>query len=364
MIRRSSVVLALGVLSCRTVPPRDTPLNAVSENPPRAGGIQENAKWDAYVDQESKSYPHQAACLPASFAHQGKWKGMVVLFHGFTACPQQYFDVAETLTRRGWDVFLPTNPGHGMVRHSETQEDTYLPTQDDATTRFKSFVRTINDFARSYDAPVKVVGGLSLGGALATAAVAEDPRLYQRALILTPFYAMAKPFSYFLGTVKNVNGVVQAMAPDGPRKASRQTLDQSVGWGPKCENEALAGRQGICHFKVKHLMGSQQFGFDLSETQRISGKVQFVGVEDDPAIDNDRMIWFFNTKVDRKTSPADLCFYPKGTNHSLLSRFDTPDEKKFWLADFSKSLVAFVDTGTFFAKADATIKGFSQCYLH
>ncbi len=361
-----SLSFCLSLLACKTAHPSDSSLNAsLMVSPPSPQEIYDHPAWMRYVDETSSKQELQPACQPASFRHQDTLKGMVILFHGFTACPQQYFDVADELSRQGWDVYLPTNPGHGLRRDGQVAEDQLLPTRDDYASQFGAFIKTINEVARTSEAPVKVVGGLSLGGALATAAFAEAPELYQRALIMTPFYAMRKPMSYFLGGLKNVDAISERLAPEAlsqlAQSGSDRLLEKEVGWGPPCEEEANLGRQGICKFRVTHLVGSQQFGYEFSQKEEIKGRLQFVGVANDPAIDNDRLKWYVEKRVKRPDSQAELCFYPNGANHSLISTYDAPSQNKFWLSSFKQAFYAFVTKGTFFPTKKQKVEGYPQC---
>lgn len=49
--------------------------------------------WDAYVRETTSGAALQEGCVPKEFSPPTgtKYKGVAILFHGFTACPQQYF---------------------------------------------------------------------------------------------------------------------------------------------------------------------------------------------------------------------------------------------------------------------------------
>ena len=47
-------------------------------------------------------------------------EGLPVLFHGFSACPQQWDLISPLLAKRGFDVLMPLNPGHGNLEESRT----------------------------------------------------------------------------------------------------------------------------------------------------------------------------------------------------------------------------------------------------
>jgi len=360
-------VLKLGLLvalaSCKSVNPQ----SAVSSvdfvrDQVSPQEIQDLEPWTRYVASTEASYEIQPACRPASFRHRGELKGLVILFHGFTACPQQYFVVAAALQMQGWDVLLPLNPGHGMKQGLSTKEQTYLPNKESYKKVIPEFIATINEIARQHPSPHRVVGGLSLGGAFATAAMTSAPGLYERGLIMAPFYRMSSLVANLIGGLKNLDQWGQQLNPDRIGALSNNLLSKSIGWGPGCTKETQRGRQGICKFDLTHLIGAQQFGYELSRDKSLTGRVQFVGVEGDMAVDIGRIKWFFENKVSSAAGEKQFCLYRKPVSHSLASRFDNPDEDKFWLSAFEADLQNFITNGEFFPqKGNRRIKGYGMC---
>ncbi|HEU4333668.1 MAG TPA: hypothetical protein VFT32_04175, partial [Candidatus Eisenbacteria bacterium] len=54
-------------------------------------------------------------CLPRLLTHGGKTERAVVLLHGFTNCPKQFDSLAAILYARGFNVYLPRMPRHGLA---------------------------------------------------------------------------------------------------------------------------------------------------------------------------------------------------------------------------------------------------------
>ena len=361
---RNLVVFGMCVLSafaCKSTDSIESQLmdaEVWTEQPSPQGVFDSNA-WNTFLALSEESYEYQPACKPASFRHQGELKGVVVLLHGFTACPQQFFALSEKLSREGWDVLLPTLPGHGVRRNAE--EAKYLPQVADYRQRYGGFVKRLNELMRSYEAPQRAIGGVSLGGALATGALAEELDLYDRALIMTPYYRLNPKFADLMGALKNLTDFARMIDPENWGERAQTELRRELGWGEACENEALRGRQGICKFTYSNLIASQQFGYDLSKSQFVKGRLQFVGVDADPAIDNGRLKWFYENRVKKKESTSRLCFYPEGTNHSIASVYDAPDEPKFWLPRFEQDALTFLTKGEFFKTTGETILSYPEC---
>lgn len=102
-----------------------------------------------------------------SFArfHEGPApRGVALLLHGFNAGPEQWRPLAEDLFAKGYDIFAPSLPGHGLLKADGTEDASQLPTiaRPGAWARFED--RAI-DAARG--AGKITVVGLSVGGLLA-----------------------------------------------------------------------------------------------------------------------------------------------------------------------------------------------------
>ncbi|KAJ3087455.1 hypothetical protein HK102_011065 [Quaeritorhiza haematococci] len=79
--------------------------------------------WQAHVC-EARSKPLQKGCMP-----QKRWafnekdakdvKGVVLIFHGFTACPDAMQWIAHELQKEGFLTLNPLNPGHGYLTNGE-----------------------------------------------------------------------------------------------------------------------------------------------------------------------------------------------------------------------------------------------------
>ena len=58
----------------------------------------------------------QKDCEHGHWPFEGdEYKGVAILFHGFSACPQQYHEVGPLMAKKGYEVFAPTIVGHGYA---------------------------------------------------------------------------------------------------------------------------------------------------------------------------------------------------------------------------------------------------------
>jgi len=70
--------------------------------------------WDAYVLQVS-SRPEgvRDGCMPLRFPATAAYRGVAVIHHGFSSCPQEMTTLAAPLAAAGYDAVFPLLPGHG-----------------------------------------------------------------------------------------------------------------------------------------------------------------------------------------------------------------------------------------------------------
>ncbi len=294
----------------------------------------ENEAWNNYVKSFQLS-DYQNGCEPRKFlpAPGIKTVSKILLVHGFTACTQQYYEWAELLNQRGVAVYLFVMPGHGKKLLSDGKDNfSDFPSHNN----FKDYsllAELINKVAISDDLPSSI-GGLSVGGAVAlhAAAIASTP--YEKVILFSPFFKMPTYLQRHLfgPIVGNIPGL----------------RNKVIGWGAGCLYERSKGRAGICTFSVSDVYTTQLYGqYVISLTEKLSPTtmVQIVGINKDPGSDDTstrKVARLLNYKNNPRVS---VCFYPRGINHSLLSRFDTPDENKFWLPALLTNATNFIDRG-------------------
>lgn len=288
------------------------------------------AAWQRHLDSLA-GQTIQPACRPYRLAAQGRRRGSVVLLHGFSACPQQYWDIAPDLAAQGFDVFAPLMPGHGRV-WSEQGPQARIPRLDDIAGvpsdadygNYRELALLAADLVRD-DSGRRQVIGLSVGGLVAAAALTV-PGAFDRGLLVTPLFDITAPYNWQLPLLSGLGGATRSE------------------WGPGCEVERGRGRGGYCQFTLGQLRASQRFGNEtLAGLADVTATVQLAGVEGDGNANSDSI-----ASAARRLPFASACLYRRGANHSLFSRFDAPDEDKFWLPAFKRQLLRFTGDGRFF----------------
>lgn len=338
----SCLLAMILVTGCATRPadPEDSPSDVVTQTAPElpqrpAEGrftplsSQAEAIWRSQL-QALAGQPIQAACQPFRVAARGAHRGSVVLYHGFTACPQQYWELADQLAAAGFNVFVPLLPGHGRayrtVKASIVDDYSQLP-GDGEYVKYQTLADQMTAMLRD-EAQAKVVVGLSLGGVVAAAALERAPEVYDRALLMTPLFdvvAAKKPY------LPSANAVIPS---------------HQIDWGRDCELERQGGRGGICQFQIRHVRAGQRLGEEaLRKLSQVTTPVQIVGVEGDQAANNEAIGLAVHS-----LKHGQGCLYQHGVTHSMLSRYDAPDDKKFWLSSLEQQTLRFVRDGRFFER--------------
>lgn len=324
-----ATLLMFGVVGCAQ-------RGALGRNPQGDGPLK-NTAW-ARVRNNAGPYRFQEGCKPRSVMPPADVpvRGKVILIHGFTACPQQFIEWSERLRAEGWISYFLLMPGHGRFPSSRSKEDFNSVPGHKQIEEYSQLARDAVALAKGDSLPTVIVG-LSVGGAVALDAVLQAPERFDRAMLVSPFFAVSNSFLRRFGVpVLGRIPIVQ---------------DKVIGWGAPCVDEMRRGRAGICSFRLQQLLAAQLYGKSVSAKARlVDTHIQILGVHDDGAASN-RAIQATAKNLGLETqADVSACFYRQGANHSLFSRFDSPDEDKFWLDSLLDSSTDFVDHGAWFGR--------------
>ncbi len=278
-------------------------------------------------------------------------RGKVIALHGFTACPQQYFDWAKTLSKNGYVVQMMLLPGHGLRPHADGADDISQMPSGSSANAYYDFADEVIKIARADRLPT-ILTGVSTGGTIALQAAFKDPGAFEKLILFSPYFAAS-------------NLLYRNILPIGGRVPLLSA--KIVSWGPSCLNEMSRGRAGVCTFRLHQLQSVQSFGKTIANTARsIYPKIQIVGVTGDKAASTEyiqiaakKLGWSLDNNEN-----VSVCLYKNGANHSLLSKYDSPDENKFWLSSMLKDSNNFIEDGKFFpTKGDSGEFGLPSCTL-
>lgn len=118
-------------------------------------------------------------CRSRFLSHGRTSAKAVLLLHGYTGCPAQYRGLAKLFFDRGYNVWVPRAPRHGVTdrsAHATLDADELVDYANDAL-----------NVAAGLGDSVGVVG-ISGGAVLATWLVGHRPDAVHRALLLSPLY--------------------------------------------------------------------------------------------------------------------------------------------------------------------------------
>lgn len=119
-----------------------------------------------------------------------KPKGTVVMFHGYTAGPWQYGDLASKFNKAGYHVYAPRLPGHGFMKEATGVATGERVVKLGEGRKYEEFVKEVFADAASLGAPVFAVG-LSGGGNAALKMAELMP--VKRVVAMAPFLGSNYP---------------------------------------------------------------------------------------------------------------------------------------------------------------------------
>jgi carboxylesterase len=140
------------------------------------------AKITARQKADTTQADFEKDCETQSYIHDKKVARSVVLFHGITACPKQYSELANTFYDAGYNVYVPLAPQHGTTSNPEATADITLA-------ELTNYVSDSYSIGAGLGDSVGFVG-ISGGADLATWG-AQYISGVSRLLVLSPFYEIA-----------------------------------------------------------------------------------------------------------------------------------------------------------------------------
>ena len=152
------------------------PVNAIAPLHPAPDFAAAVAAADAHIARTEPGL--RPDCAARLLTHGAATERSIVLLHGFTNCPRQYQRLAEQFFDRGYNVFVPRFPYHGLYNRAP-RELANLTTEDLVRTGSEAV-----DIARGLGRHVTVLG-LSMGG-LVTAWLAQTRADIDRAVMVAP----------------------------------------------------------------------------------------------------------------------------------------------------------------------------------
>ena len=141
------------------------------------------------VEEDTANAEVRSECRSMLRVHPRKTARAVLMLHGYTSCPKDYAQLADVFYERGYNVYVPREPHHGLqdvTEASQVSSDGLADYADEAL-----------NVAAGLGEETGVIG-LSGGGVLATWLAEYRSDAVSRLLVLSPFYqpgpSQAPPF--------------------------------------------------------------------------------------------------------------------------------------------------------------------------
>ncbi len=258
-----------------TAPPVVAPPPAIASSPAREAAI---ARLRAGVAEEAR-LPLQKGSETRLYLHEGPApRGVLVMYHGFSAGTWQFDLLAKQAYEAGYDVVVPRLPGHGLRDAKGVEDPSQLPKAADWK-RYQAFAEQTYQLSAGLGGPVSVLG-LSVGANVALDVAEHHPEI-QRVVAYAPF--LRPP-----GFAGKVIGAVQVLDKVTFGLAGRLLDFVPWGWGKECEAETAAGtRPGHAKFPLGTIYAATQLGSKLiADGPKARAPIQFFVTDVDDAADN------------------------------------------------------------------------------
>ena len=293
--------------------------------------------WETYAAaQAAKGL--QFGCQPRRYRPPpGKPRqGLVLAIHGFSACPQQFFQLGPLLAYQGFEVLVPVLPGHGLrPRPDGTENLDQVPDADSWASGYGGLAENMNQIA-ALAGGERILIGYSLGGTVAINAALRAPDLYARLLLVAP-----------LIEIRGGAGLQAAVDLLGRTPGIRD-------WGPKppelaaaCAEWTAAGRTGFCDYRLAHIPALIQLAAqnrDWLPRQPLTLPTQFILADADAVISNAAAM-ALATEQPRVISPMQLCTLTGDVPHEIFTPYENAGRKMTWLPRFLEIAANFVVSG-------------------
>ncbi len=150
---------------------------------------QASAAGTAAVQRDNTNAEVLSECRSMLRVHPEKTAKSVLMLHGYTSCPKDYALLADVFYERGYNVYVPREPHHGLADVTEASQ-----VSSDGLAEYADEALNV---AAGLGEETGVIG-LSGGGVLATWLTEYRSDAVSRLLVLSPFYqpdsSQAPPF--------------------------------------------------------------------------------------------------------------------------------------------------------------------------
>lgn len=161
---------------------RSIPVENLLGHPNPALSYEEAEKRLRAWAEEEAGLPLLDVCRTKFLTHGYRTEQVILFFHGYTTCPEQFAELGQMFFEKGYNVFIPCMPRHGF-KDRLTDEQKYLTAEELAEYGNRSM-----DIARGLGKRV-IAFGISGGGTIVSW-LAQNRNDLDVAVPLAPFLRM------------------------------------------------------------------------------------------------------------------------------------------------------------------------------
>ena len=242
-------------------------------------------------------------CHSKLLTHGEKTEKVVVFFHGFTSCPEQYVPLAEQFYESGYNVYIPRQPYHGMFDNMTTALEA-LTAEDLA-----AYGSSSADIAQGLGEEV-IISGLSGGGSVASYVAQERADV-----------ELAAPTAPFLGV-----GFIPSFLTKPVTNLALMLPNFYLWWDPTTKNEnPESSAWQYNRYPIHALMANLELGFVTARDGEASAPhslaITMIGNENDRSVNNNVSLDLVNIWREHGKDEVDIYVFEKalGLEHDIIS---------------------------------------------
>jgi len=200
---------------------------------------------EAHRQQDALTELHGPAARPVLLDHGRRAPVAVAWLHGYTNCPRQFEALGRRCFERGWNVWVPLAPHHGLADRM-TEATSLLTAQElaDWGERAVGVARGLGERV--------VVGGLSMGGTVAAVHGLRRPDVQ-----------LALPIAPLLSPLRGPAALNRAAAA-----LIRAMPDRMVWWDPRARESLPGPTHAYFRYSTRGLAEMLRLGFAFADAAR------------------------------------------------------------------------------------------------
>ena len=299
----AGVIILLFVLALKPFSLKET----FTPNP--AESYEEALRRIQAIRAEEAKLDLRPECATQFLSHGAKTDKVIVFLHGFTSCPAQFAELAKEYNDRGYNVYIPRLPRHGL------NDRLGGPLKGLTAEELAGFANQAADIAQGLGDQV-IISGLSGGGTM-TAYLAQERQDVDVAATMAPFLGIG----FIPRPLNRAFANLGLLIPDVWQW-----------WDPiHKENDPSASPYDYTRYPLHALLEIMRLGFateaDAKRFPPAAGKIISITNANDPSVNNGVVAEFEQAWREHAGNKLEVFQFDKSLNlpHNLIG----PDQPGF-----------------------------------